>query len=118
MASSPVLNDIMETFRLPYLPDELSTIHIALFRDVQNSKAIRSALIAAATTEGPEGDLERDRYDFCFLEAKTVRSKCSFQSSVAFADARASAAPGLIQAAPHDRDSSGPSRCVQRRAGD
>jgi EKC/KEOPS complex subunit CGI121/TPRKB len=63
----------METYTLPYMPTELSQIHVRLFKNVSNAKDLRAGLIAAATMEGEAGDLERDKYDYCFVEAKTVR---------------------------------------------
>jgi EKC/KEOPS complex subunit CGI121/TPRKB len=62
----------METYTLPYMPTELSRIHVRLFGNVTNAAALRASLIAAAGMEGEAGQLERDRYDFCFVEAKTV----------------------------------------------
>lgn len=62
----------METYTLPYMPTELSGIHVRLFKNVRNSAAIRASLIAAASMEGEAGVQERDRYDYCFVEAKTV----------------------------------------------
>ena len=62
----------MESYTLPHMPSELSCVHVCLFKHVSNAKAIKQALIAASSMEGPEGDEERDKYDFCFVEGKTV----------------------------------------------
>lgn len=63
----------MESYTLSYMPTELSRIHVRLFKNVTNAGAIRSSLIAAASMEGEAGERERDRYDYCFVEARTVR---------------------------------------------
>lgn len=47
-------------------------MHICLFKGVSNAKAIKAALIAASAMDGPDGDIEREKYDFCFMEGKTV----------------------------------------------
>jgi len=54
------------------MPEELSQIHICLFKNVSNAKAIKASLIAASSMDGPGGDEEREKYDFCFVEGKTV----------------------------------------------
>jgi len=62
----------MESYTLPHMPEELSQIHICLFKNVSNAKDIKSSLIAASSMDEPEGDDEREKYDFCFVEGKTV----------------------------------------------
>lgn len=62
----------MESYLLSHMPTELSQIHLSLFTNVKNAADIRSSLIAAATMEGPSGDSQREKYDFCFIEAKSV----------------------------------------------
>jgi hypothetical protein len=64
----------METFTLSHFPTEVRKVHIALFREVTNAPQIRQRLIAAATTEGPEGDEARKEVDFGFIEGTLVSS--------------------------------------------
>ncbi|KAL7410879.1 kinase binding protein CGI-121-domain-containing protein [Mrakia frigida] len=65
----------MESYTLPHMPEELSQIHICLFKNVSNAKAIKTSLIAASSMLGAEGDEEREKYDFCFVEGKTIVSR-------------------------------------------
>lgn len=63
----------MESYSLEHMPTELSQIHLQLFKNVTNAAELRSGLVAAASLEGDAGERERERYDYCFIEAKTVR---------------------------------------------
>jgi EKC/KEOPS complex subunit CGI121/TPRKB len=70
----------MESYNLPHFPVEHSSIHLAFFRNVTNSADLRKRLVAAATMEGSEGDVERDILDYAFIEANMV----SFELSSAY----------------------------------
>ncbi|CDZ98779.1 Cell growth regulatory protein CGR11 [Phaffia rhodozyma] len=72
----------MEVYPLSHMPEELSQVHIALFTNVRNAAEIRSSLIAAATMDGPAGDSERDKYDFCFIEAKSIVSRAHLLTGI------------------------------------
>ena len=61
---------LMETFIYSHLDLK---VHIALFRNVANSAEIRKRIIAAATLTGDEGDAERERVNFAFVDARLVR---------------------------------------------
>jgi EKC/KEOPS complex subunit CGI121/TPRKB len=63
----------MESFTYAYLPEEVQTVSIALFRDVRNAAALRSRLVFAANMPGEEGVVERDALNFAFIDAKPVR---------------------------------------------
>lgn len=60
----------MESYPLPHHSANLS---IALF-DISNAAALRSRLVAASTAVGEEGDHERERLDFAFVDGSMVRS--------------------------------------------
>ena len=60
----------METFIYTHLDLQ---VHIALFRNVLNSSDLRKRIIAAATLTGEEGDAERERVNFAFVDARLVR---------------------------------------------
>lgn len=62
----------METYNFEAFPEPYNIVHIALFREVENAREIRSRLITAATTEGPDGDRLKAEVDFGFLEARMV----------------------------------------------
>jgi EKC/KEOPS complex subunit CGI121/TPRKB len=62
----------MESYHLPQFPSSYSSIHIALFKDVKNSASLRKRLVAASTMEGSEGDQERDKLDYAFIEGNMV----------------------------------------------
>jgi EKC/KEOPS complex subunit CGI121/TPRKB len=63
----------METFTYSHLPASSSVVHIALFAEVRNAKALRARIINAATLAGSEGDEERERLNFAFVDARPVR---------------------------------------------
>ena len=69
-----VLASAMQTFRYPHLPQELSTVHVALFTNVTNSADIRSRIIRASQLQSPEGDAERNAVNFAFIDARLVRA--------------------------------------------
>lgn len=62
----------MQTFRYDHLPTEISTIHVALYTDVQNAASLRSRIVRASQLEGAEGDAEREAVNFAFIEARLV----------------------------------------------
>lgn len=75
LRSPPASNSrpsIMQTFRYDHLPTEISTTHVALYADVQNSAALRSRIVRASQLEGAEGDAEREAVNFAFIEARLV----------------------------------------------
>ncbi|KAK4690038.1 hypothetical protein P7C73_g18, partial [Tremellales sp. Uapishka_1] len=72
----------METYHLPHFPPAHNTIHIASFSSVTNSPQIRRRLITASTLSGPEGDLERAKVDFGFLEGKLLVSKIHLLTAI------------------------------------
>ncbi len=66
-------NKAMETFQVEGFPADSATVHVAFFRLVENSGALRTRLISAASASGPESDAERDALDFAFIDADLVR---------------------------------------------
>jgi EKC/KEOPS complex subunit CGI121/TPRKB len=62
----------MQTFTYPYLPDELSLVNLWLFREVQNAAQLRTRLQQASLMEGSEGEVEREKLNFGFLDASKV----------------------------------------------
>lgn len=62
----------METYHLPSFPSEYGTVHIAYFSGVRNASEIRKRLIKVSQMEGEEGDTERAKVDFGFVEGKMV----------------------------------------------
>ncbi|EIW62280.1 CGI-121-domain-containing protein [Trametes versicolor FP-101664 SS1] len=72
----------MQTFRYDYLPTEISTTHVALYADVQNSAALRSRIVRASQLEGAEGDAEREAVNFAFIEARLICSILHLQTAV------------------------------------
>lgn len=63
----------METYTLAQFPSPVQTVHVAVFHNLQNAAEIRKRLIAAATTQGEEGDRLRAEVDYGFLEGNLVR---------------------------------------------
>ena len=63
----------MESYGYTHFPSNLSNVHIALFIDVKNASELRERIVKAASLVGAEGDAERSRLDFAFIEAKLVR---------------------------------------------
>ncbi|KAL5530779.1 hypothetical protein ACEPAF_7037 [Sanghuangporus sanghuang] len=72
----------METYIYKHFPDRISSVHIALFTSVKNAAELRSRIVKAATTEGPEGKVERETVNFAFIEAKLVTSRLHLQTAV------------------------------------
>jgi EKC/KEOPS complex subunit CGI121/TPRKB len=62
----------METYTHPQFPVHLSVVHVALYTAVANSSLLRARIIKAATTQGAEGDCERDTINFAFVDARLV----------------------------------------------
>ena len=50
-----------------------SHVHVALFRNVSNSADLKSRIIGASTSEGEEGEKEREAVNFAFIDARLVR---------------------------------------------
>jgi EKC/KEOPS complex subunit CGI121/TPRKB len=67
----------MESHVLSHLPLELSTLHYQLFTQVKNAGELRQRLINASKMEGTEGEEEREKVDFCFVDAQMVSLQCS-----------------------------------------
>lgn len=63
----------MQSFRYAHLPLELSTVHLALFKDVSNSAQLRARIVRASQLEGPDGDAEREAVNFAFIDARLVK---------------------------------------------
>jgi EKC/KEOPS complex subunit CGI121/TPRKB len=63
----------MQTFNYPYLPDELSSVNLWLFKEVQNAAELRTRLQQASFMEGSQGEMERETLNFAFLDASKVR---------------------------------------------
>lgn len=63
----------METHTYPHLPAEVSTVHIALYSNVLNSKELKERLVTASNLPGPDGDREREVVNYAFVDAKLVR---------------------------------------------
>ncbi|KAM5540629.1 hypothetical protein V8D89_005660 [Ganoderma adspersum] len=72
----------MQTFRYPHLPQELSTVHVALFTNVANSADIRSRIIRASQLQGPDGDVERNAVNFAFIDARLICSVLHLQTAI------------------------------------
>ncbi|KAL5527021.1 hypothetical protein ACEPAG_5812 [Sanghuangporus baumii] len=72
----------METYVYNHFPDRISSVHIALFTSVKNAAELRSRIVKAATTEGSEGEAEREAVSFAFIEAKLVTSRRHLQTAV------------------------------------
>ena len=72
---------MMETFRYPHFPPRLSYVHVALFAGVSNAPELRKRIIAASAMDGEEGDAERERVNFAFVEARLVRRHAVFENS-------------------------------------
>jgi EKC/KEOPS complex subunit CGI121/TPRKB len=64
----------MDNFLFPHLPESHSLAQFALFRNVENTAALRKRIVSAATLTGPEGDQEREAVNFAFIDARLVRS--------------------------------------------
>jgi EKC/KEOPS complex subunit CGI121/TPRKB len=64
----------METYTLDHFPSSVQAVHVAVFHNLRNAPEIRKRLIAAATAQGPEGDLAREEVDFGFIEGNMVRT--------------------------------------------
>lgn len=73
---SAYASTIMESFSLDHLPAELRNVHVGLFQNVKNAQELKTNLVAAAVN--PDAHDERERLDFSFIEAKTVRKQSPF----------------------------------------
>jgi EKC/KEOPS complex subunit CGI121/TPRKB len=51
----------------------LAHVHTVLFLNVTNATQIKKRIVAAATTEGPIGEQEREAVNFAFIDARLVR---------------------------------------------
>lgn len=46
---------------------------MALFREIPDAAGLRARLIAASTMPGQDGDTERAKVDFAFIDGRSVR---------------------------------------------
>ncbi|EJD00788.1 CGI-121-domain-containing protein [Fomitiporia mediterranea MF3/22] len=72
----------MESYTYKHFPDQLTTVHVALFTNVQNAAELRARIVNASTMQGSEGEQERDAVSFAFIEAKLVTSRLALQTAV------------------------------------
>ncbi|TDL14659.1 CGI-121-domain-containing protein [Rickenella mellea] len=72
----------MESYLYDEFPDNVCTVHIALFVDVANAAPLRARLVRASTLEGVEGDAEREAVNFAFIDAKLVTSRLHVQTAL------------------------------------
>jgi EKC/KEOPS complex subunit CGI121/TPRKB len=59
----------MESFDYPLFS---STVHIALFSYVTNAAKLKARIVRASTSEGIEGQVEREAVNFAFVDARLV----------------------------------------------
>jgi EKC/KEOPS complex subunit CGI121/TPRKB len=71
----------MDLFYFPHLAPDRATTHVALFRNVTNSAALRKRVINASTMAGGTGDFEREQVNFAFIDARLVSSSGIFSQS-------------------------------------
>jgi len=69
----------METIHLPALN---KTAFVSLFKDIQNPGSILSRIQSASKLEGEEGDRERQRVNFAFVDAKLITSHTHLQTAI------------------------------------
>jgi EKC/KEOPS complex subunit CGI121/TPRKB len=60
----------MESFDYPQFS---STVHLALFNHVTNAAKLKARIVCASTSEGTEGQIEREAVNFAFVNARLVR---------------------------------------------
>jgi EKC/KEOPS complex subunit CGI121/TPRKB len=60
----------MESFDYPQFS---STVHVALFKHVTNAAKLKARIVRASTSEGTEGQVEREAVNFAFVDARLVR---------------------------------------------
>ncbi|KAI0029677.1 kinase binding protein CGI-121-domain-containing protein [Vararia minispora EC-137] len=72
----------METFTYSHFPSASSIVHIAFFTHVSNAKALRARIINAASLTGKQGDDERERVNFAFVDARPVASLLHLQTAI------------------------------------
>lgn len=66
------MTSALERLTYPHFEGDLSTVYIGLLENVKNSASLRSRIIAAASAQGTEGDVEREAVNFAFIDARTV----------------------------------------------
>jgi EKC/KEOPS complex subunit CGI121/TPRKB len=62
----------MESLHFLHFQGNRCYAHIALFRNVTNSKKLKNRIISASLTEGELGDKEREALSFAFINARLV----------------------------------------------
>ncbi|KAK7051385.1 hypothetical protein VNI00_004885 [Paramarasmius palmivorus] len=69
----------METFTFTHAS---YTAHVALFHPVKNAAEIRKRIVEAARMQGEQGEEERQKMDFAFIEAGLVTSKEHLRTAI------------------------------------
>jgi len=72
----------METYTHSQFPAHASTVHIALYTAVMNASLLRARITKAATSQGIEGDRERDAVNFAFVDARLITSRLHLQTAI------------------------------------
>ncbi|KIJ32308.1 hypothetical protein M422DRAFT_234102 [Sphaerobolus stellatus SS14] len=72
----------METLVYSHVSPDVSTIHLALYTDVNNADQIRKRLVAASTLPGEEGEREREAVNYAFVDAKLITSRLHILTAV------------------------------------
>lgn len=62
----------MEKLEFAYHPNEISVGYVAFFTEVTNGPEIKERLLASLQLEGPEGEQERKKLNFAFIDATAV----------------------------------------------
>ena len=86
----------METLEYGHVSADVSTVHLALFSDVENAAELRRRLVSAATVPGEEGEHEREAVNYAFVDAKLVRVLPTYVAhinSIIFPDNKQTAYP-------------------------
>ncbi|GJJ07806.1 hypothetical protein Clacol_002011 [Clathrus columnatus] len=65
-----------------YLPDEISVGYIAFFTEVSNASEIKKRIQASFQLQGSEGEKERVKLNFAFIDAKAVSSDTHINAAV------------------------------------
>ena len=63
----------MLSFHYPHFPPDVSHVHIALFTHVDNAPQLRARIVEASLIPPPDGDAERERVAFAFIDPRLVR---------------------------------------------
>jgi len=63
----------MECMIFPHLYSKHSQVYLSLFRKVSNAADLKARIIAASIADGENGEKERERVNFAFIDARLVR---------------------------------------------